>query len=445
MNKEKRHKSRVRLQGIITLILLLLALVMEAIMIFYWVKVLEPQLKGKAVITARALAQSQIHILADALVTDRYSGQREKVIKALDTMMLLSDPETGKPFILGVDLQVDYDVVSADEMSLDLKRGLPDRKDCFVTETPVYSKTTRELLGIARFYNSSEFYHDFITDVRFRLFFVSGFIFVGFLMALLLLKYLFKRAEEAEKLIKEQQAQLVHAGRITAMGEMATGIAHEINQPLTIIRLAADGLKKYFRGKDTAEMETEAAGEIVYQVERAADIINNMRSFVRMGSKDYDAIDLTEPCRRALSFFRERFRIHQIKFDIFLDKKLPKVKIDPRKFEQIIVNLLLNARYAVDEKEKTTEEQYRKKITVRLYNNTENTKVILEVEDNGSGMDKVVQNRCMEPFYTTKKVGEGTGLGLSIVHAIINELNMSMEIESEKGLGSRFRVEIKSE
>ncbi|MCK5231621.1 MAG: hypothetical protein KAR13_15215, partial [Desulfobulbaceae bacterium] len=94
MNKEKRHKSRVKLQGLITLILLILALVLEAIMILYWVNVLEPQLRAKAEITARALAQSQVYVLTDALVADRKSVQREEVIKALDTMMLLSDPDT---------------------------------------------------------------------------------------------------------------------------------------------------------------------------------------------------------------------------------------------------------------------------------------------------------------------------------------------------------------
>ena len=279
MNKEKRHKSSVKLQGLITLILLILALVLEAIMILYWVNVLEPQLRAKAEITARALAQSQVYVLTDALVADRKSVQREEVIKALDTMMLLSDPDTDNPFILGVELEVDYDVVNADNMALNLKRGSSSCGDCFVTEIPIYSKTTKELLGIARFHNSSEFFRHFIADVRFKLIFVSGFIFLLFLMAALLLAFLFKRSRQADKQLREQQAQLVHAGRISAMGEMATGIAHEINQPLAIIRLAADGLKRYFGRKDTDTMEARAAGKIVSQVDRAVTIINNMRPF----------------------------------------------------------------------------------------------------------------------------------------------------------------------
>ena len=241
---------------------------------------------------------------------------------------------------------------------------------------------------------------------------------------------------------------MIHAGRISAMGEMATGIAHEINQPLAIIRIAADGLKNYFNRKneDIDSMEAKAAATIVSQVDRSVTIIQNMRSFVRRGPHGFEPIDLAEAFERAVSFFREQFRIHQIVLNIFLDEKLPKVRINQQKFEQIVVNLLSNARYAVEEQEKISTKHYEKKISVHLSENRNKNIVIFEVMDNGVGMNDEMRERCLEPFYTTKGVGDGTGLGLSIIHTIVKELNnAALEIESKEGQGSLFRIIMQSE
>jgi signal transduction histidine kinase len=448
MNEKKGYKSKGKLQSLVTLVLLLLALMSEAVMLWSWFTILEPQLQEKAQITARALAQSRIHVIADALAAEGRQIHPEDVIKAMEAMMLITDPDTDNPLILGVELEVDYDVVKAAPVSLDLTKGLPTCQDCFATEIPIYSRDTKELLGIARFRNSTEFYRHFISDVRSKLFLVSGIVVLLFVMATFLLIFLFKKSRETEKELQEQQAQLIHAGRISAMGEMATGIAHEINQPLAIIRLAADGLKNYFNrnNKDTDSMEAKAAATIVSQVDRSVTIIQNMRSFVRRSPHGFDPIDLAEAFERAISFFREQFRIHQISLNISLAEKLPEVRINQQKFEQIVVNLLSNARYAVEEKEKISTGQYKKKIIVHLHENRDKSKVVFEVIDNGIGMNNEMRDRCLEPFYTTKEVGDGTGLGLSIVHTIVKELNTAtIEIESEEGQGCLFRIIMQNE
>jgi len=250
--------------------------------------------------------------------------------------------------------------------------------------------------------------------------------------------------EELRERKKAQQAllnhaQLTHTGRLTALGEMASGMAHEINQPLTIIRLISDSLKTYFLQQSPGSGEAQAVDRVIEQVKRAAKIIKNMRTFARAGTSHVIPIDLRPPVQVALSFFREQFRISHIDFDVQLEERLPLVMIDPQKFEQIIVNLLSNARYAV-EKKSGYQSGFQKRISIHLYAKMEAKQIILTVSDNGIGMSETTRERCMEPFFTTKDVGEGTGLGLSIVHGIINEFNMKLELETEEGEATSFRV-----
>ena len=246
----------------------------------------------------------------------------------------------------------------------------------------------------------------------------------------------FKEAED--KL--EQHAHLAHTGRLTALGEMASGMAHELNQPMTVIRLAADGLKAYFSDNHIGSVEAESVDDMLTQVKRATNIIKNMRTFSRVTSGPLQPVDITESVDIALSFFREQFRIHQIKLNQTFTDALPKVEIDPQKFEQIVVNFLSNARYAVQRKKEYASSMYNMEVWIRLFESQNQKYVIFEVEDNGNGMTDDEKQRCLEPFYTTKKVGEGTGLGLSIVHGIVHEFNMQLEIESVKDEMTVMRV-----
>ena len=166
---------------------------------------------------------------------------------------------------------------------------------------------------------------------------------------------------------------------------------------------------------------------------------------------------LSSPLENALNFYKERFRLDDIEFDINISEKLPLIKSDAQQFEQIIVNFLSNAQHAVETRK--TKEEIQKRITVILdYKNvstkeletftfkkdvnTSNQVIRVEVSDNGVGMDTLTRKRCMEPFYTTKDVGEGTGLGLSVSHGIIQELNFHLEIETEQDKGTIFRLYI---
>jgi signal transduction histidine kinase len=262
--------------------------------------------------------------------------------------------------------------------------------------------------------------------------------------------------EKITKELENKRAQLAHAGRLTAMGEMASGMAHEINQPLTVINLSADACTTYFNRNFPDVPEAEAAKDISAQVKKIARIVENMRIFSRRSLDEMSLVNLAYPVYDALTFFRVQLREHQVELREDISENLPEVKTDRQKFEQIVVNFLSNARYAVD-KRAETEEGFRREIEIRLYVDSlsqdqlksfglkkkdrfAEQAIMFEVEDNGIGMNEVVKNRCLEPFYTTKEVGEGTGLGLSVTHSIVRELDFYLDIDSRENVGSLFRV-----
>ena len=447
MNKGKKWGKINTLQTWIPLMFLILAMILPGLLFSYWVVILEPQLRVKAEITARALAQSRIHALAYILESVQENTKEQEIIKemsrTLDSILLLKDPDTQDSFILGIEVDVDYDVVKAQHGTLDLIAGSKPTGCQFITEIPLYSRNTRELLGIAKVYNSCEFFDQFKKDIKLSFFIGAGICFLLLILAWRIVAALQSKIHSGEKRLMEKQTQIVHAGRLSAMGEMATGIAHEINQPLAIIRIAADGLNSYFLKKDEDSMEAKAAKKIIFQINRAAKIIDNMRSFMRPGSDIIEQIDLVEPLNIALSFFKEQFRINRILLTISISKDHLMARINPQKFEQIVVNFLSNARFAVEEKQGRIKDVYQKEVMIHLFDKPAEGTVILEVKDNGIGMREEVLNRCLEPFYTTKEVGKGTGLGLSIVNSIVQEARMKMEIDSSPGKGTCFRIIMK--
>jgi len=243
--------------------------------------------------------------------------------------------------------------------------------------------------------------------------------------------------------VKEKQAQLAHSGRLASLGEMATGIAHELNQPLSIIRAQSEVLSSPLL-KNTLDIASVSDGLklIISEVDRAALIMNHMRGYARKQGIQQEEIDILQPLARSLVFFNEQFKNNQIQFNVNTPKGLPLVKFSAQQFEQIIVNFLSNAQYAVNKRAEKLEGDYVKSISIRLSLNKDQNHVICEVTDNGIGMTPEEIDRCLEPFYTTKEVGQGTGLGLSIVNSIINDFDSSLSIDSKINLGTAMRVTI---
>jgi PAS domain S-box-containing protein len=242
----------------------------------------------------------------------------------------------------------------------------------------------------------------------------------------------------------QAEAQLIQASKMATLGEMSAGVAHELNQPLNAIRIGSDLLKKVMEGGDNLEGDREVLvkvyGEIGSQVDRAANIIDHLREFGRKSEPDeVEKVFINKPITDVFTVLGQQLKLKQIKVDLDLDESLPPIYGVNNRLEQVFINLVMNARDAIEE---MMERDYQKGkegiLTIRTYQ--EKGRVVAIVRDNGSGMPERVKEKIFEPFYTTKDVGKGTGLGLSISYGIIKDYEGTIEVESMPGSGTIFKI-----
>jgi len=237
------------------------------------------------------------------------------------------------------------------------------------------------------------------------------------------------------------QQQLIQASKMATLGEMATGVAHELNQPLSVIKTASSFIKRKMAKKEPLEekiLETMAE-EIDSHVDRAEKIINHMREFGRKSEVAKEKIQVNEILKRSLDFFKQQLKLREIEVVERLDERLPLILADSNRLEQVFINLLINARDAIERKwEKGNLKEENKRITLQTC--LEQQKVTIRVTDNGTGISEAILEKIFEPFFTTKKVGKGTGLGLSISYGIVRDYDGTIEVESKEGKGATFTI-----
>ena len=240
---------------------------------------------------------------------------------------------------------------------------------------------------------------------------------------------------------KKIETKQLHADRMANLGEMASGIAHEINQPLNIISIVMD--KLLFESAKTESIDLKflktKADKIFENIIRMRNIIDHIRAFSR-NQDDYiqTAFDLNSSIENATSMLTEQFKHFGIKLDFKLDKQIPQLLGNTYKFEQVILNLLGNAKDAVIEKKSKQEESFKMRVGIRSYQ--KNQSIIVEVTDNGIGISNDDFHNIMLPFYTTKDAGKGTGLGLSICYQIIKEMGGTIDITSDELNGTKVLI-----
>ena len=242
--------------------------------------------------------------------------------------------------------------------------------------------------------------------------------------------------------IMEREAQLVQAGKMTTLGVMAAGMAHEINQPLNVIQLSADYLLKLIeRGRsiDDAELQ-RVAEDIIRSVERASSVITHVRAFSRQADFARTRVDLNAPVRDVFKILGHQLKAHQIEVELDLADGLPPVLADHNRLEQVFVNLVSNAIDAIEEKCEGAERCTAADRRIAIRSRAEAGRVTVEVADTGIGMPEHVKSKLFEPFFTTKKVGKGTGLGTSISYGIVREYGGTIDIRSAPGRGTTFRL-----
>jgi PAS domain S-box-containing protein len=241
---------------------------------------------------------------------------------------------------------------------------------------------------------------------------------------------------------KKMDKQLIHSERMVGIGVMAAGMAHEINQPLNTISLAMDNLLLSMNtGSPDRQYIDSKTNKIFDNITRIRNIIDHVRAF----SKDHDdyiqsKFNINESIRNAKSMLVEQFKHKGIALNLNLDASLPDPVGNTFKFEQVIINMIINAKDAIEEKETLMENGFAK--IVEITSSHEANRIFVEVKDNGIGIDPKDTDKVMLPFYSTKAEGVGSGLGLSISFGIIRDMNGSIEIQSEPMKGTTIRIQI---
>jgi signal transduction histidine kinase len=251
------------------------------------------------------------------------------------------------------------------------------------------------------------------------------------------------RYDELQKTKSElvqKTAQLVQTGKMTALGELTAGVAHEINQPLNAIKLICQDMyrdsKKHRLNPDEIE---DSLTEVIDEIGKLAEIVDHMRIFTReTAGATKDMVDINKPVDGVFKLMGQQLGIRGIEIEKDLCAGLY-VMGDPIKLEQVFMNLITNARDAVEENEK----EKGKKVQIRTYssqNDCQGDFVTFEISDNGRGLPEHLQEKIFEPFYTSKPAEKGTGLGLSVTAQIIEDHGGTIDVESTEGDGTTFRV-----
>ena len=239
--------------------------------------------------------------------------------------------------------------------------------------------------------------------------------------------------------LKTSQAQLIQASKLATLGEMATGMAHELNQPLGVIRMASNNcIKRIQKGSLDAEYLVGKLQRMSDQTERAAQIIDHMRIFGRKADSTDHIFDVAQAIRNACKLMSPQLTNSGVLIEQdFGNDEFP-VAGQQVMFEQVVLNLLSNARDAI--KSNTDNPEDHGQIFVSLHSNGARMVSIL-VEDSGGGVGEELLDRLFDPFFTTKEPGKGTGLGLSISYGILQEMGGTISA-TNTSRGACFRVDL---
>lgn len=230
------------------------------------------------------------------------------------------------------------------------------------------------------------------------------------------------------------EAQLTQAEKLSSIGLLAAGVAHEVNTPLAVISSYTQMLTKHMRDDERLAMVLE---KITQQTFRASEIVNGLLNFSRTSGTEFTNIDLNELLHDTVTLLEHQFKTSQIRVEINLDPQLSRIHGNQGKLQQVILNLMLNAKDAMFGTPNAT-------LKVATFNGP--GRVFMRIQDSGSGIEREHLHRIYDPFFTTKtkpQEGEhkGTGLGLAVSYGIMQEHAGKIHVESEPGVGTAFQLE----
>jgi len=239
--------------------------------------------------------------------------------------------------------------------------------------------------------------------------------------------------------VRRSQQQLTQSAKMATLGEMATGLAHEINQPLNVMRMAiVNVLKRLSNGDVQIDYLQDKLNRIDAQVQRAARVVDHMRVFGRRSEIEQQPFNPADAIEGTLSLLNEGMRGKGVDLRISETGFTVQVRGYVDQLEQVLINLMVNARDALLSK-READSTFRPWISV--YAERDKHSVRLWVEDNGGGIDPRLLERIFEPFFTTKPVGVGTGLGLSVSYGIVENMGGRLSVSNSVD-GARFCIEL---
>jgi len=237
----------------------------------------------------------------------------------------------------------------------------------------------------------------------------------------------------------ETEQQLIQTSKMATLGEMATGIAHELNQPLSVIKTASSFFIRKIDRNEPIEEEIlfNVLHKVDNNVDRATRIINHMRQFARKSDLNLVKVQINDVLHNAFEIFSQQLKLRGIDVIWQKEKKLPRIQADPSRLEQVFINLLINARDAIEERWGPQETAGADKKII-LKTRCEGPNIVCGVCDTGRGIPQAMVNKIFEPFFTTKEVGKGTGLGLSISYGIVKDCGGTIQVAPHKPEGACF-------
>ncbi len=268
-----------------------------------------------------------------------------------------------------------------------------------------------------------------------------------------------QKAEEALTELQATQKQLIQSEKMASLGELTAGIAHEIQNPLNFVNNFSEVSNELImelnaeRLKPDAERDEQLENEILNDIKqnlekinhhgkRAGDIVKGMLQHSRQSSGKKEPTDINaladEYLRLAYHGLRAKDKSFNAAFETNFDSTLPKLNVIPQDIGRVLLNIINNAFYAVNEKRRTAGENYKPLVSIQT--KKINDTIEISVEDNGNGIPESIKEKIFQPFFTTKPTGQGTGLGLSLAYDIVKAHGGEIKVETKEGEGTTFMI-----
>ncbi len=304
----------------------------------------------------------------------------------------------------------------------------------------------REMIWVARFIKDGEWALIYLQDsddafadlrrahwIALAVFIAGGLLIIG--MAVFVTRRMIGRIAEADREKDLMNQQVIEAGRLASLGEMAAGIAHEINNPVAIMVEEAGWVgdlmdEAEFKESENLQEFKRALGQIKKQGLRCRDITHKLLSFARGGDGSQKLLRINDMVEEIIGLFSHQAKFKNVVIEPKYGLDLPYIEASQTEIQQVLFNLIGNA---IDAMEETGGK-------IQIATGYDGHMVTLEVKDNGPGIPRTVLSRIFDPFYTTKPVGKGTGLGLSICYGIVNRMGGKITVSSAVGVGTTFTV-----